>query len=275
MVVATLLAMTALPDHVPRFWRALDERFGSVEPVWWGAVVTDARFPMIWDANYARVDVAAPDLRLADVEDHLLPALREANAPVMHVVTFYPDETTSLLSELSGRGDRLGWDLVMDLDGEPPPPSADVAVVTLEGRGDLWDTVADSLVLFGAAPGEALEQFRTLERDVLAPAGKRWFGVVDEDGRVQSLGALVVIGDVGYVDNIATFPPFRGRGLASAVTAAIARAARRAGANHVFLLADPEASAIVSMYERLGFGPAGSLASARGPTPGPRPDPGV
>ena len=274
MAVATLRAMTTLPDHVLRFWRALDEQFGSVEPVWWGAVVTDARFPMIWDANYARVDVAAPDLRLADIEGHLLPALRDAGAPVMHVVMFHPEEATSLLSELSSRGDRLGWDLVMDLDGEPPPPT-DVAVEPLEGRDDLWDTVADSLVLFGAEPGEALEQFRTLERDVLAPAGKRWFGVVDQDGTVQSLGALVVLGDVGYVDNIATFPPFRGRGLASAVTATIAREARRAGANHVFLLADPEASAIVSMYERLGFASAGTLASARGPIPGTRSGSGV
>jgi ribosomal protein S18 acetylase RimI-like enzyme len=273
MVVATLRAMIALPDHVLRFWRALDERFGSVEPVWWGAVVTDARFPMIWDANYARVDVAAPDLRLADIEDRLLPALRDAGAPVMHVVLFHPNEATSLLSELSSRGDRLGWDLVMDLVGEPP--STDVTVDPLEGRDDLWDVVADSLVLFGAEPGEALEQFRTLERDVLAPAGKRWFGVVDQGGTVQSLGALVVFGDVGYVDNIATFPPFRGRGLASAVTATIAREARRAGANHVFLLADPEASAIVSLYERLGFASAGSLASARGPIPGTRSGSGV
>jgi len=259
--------MTTLPDHVLRFWRALDQRFGSVQPVWWGAVVTDARFPMIWDANYARVDVAAPDLGLADIEDHLLPALRDADAPVMHVVMFHPDETTSLLSELSSRGDRLGWDLVMDLDVEPPP-STDVAVVPLEDRDDLWDTVADYLVLFGAQAGEALDQFRRLERDVLAPAGKRWFGVLDQDGAVQSLGALVVLGDVGYVDNIATFPSFRGRGLASAVTAAIAREARAAGANHVFLLADPEASAIVSMYERLGFGSVGRLASTRGPIPG-------
>ena len=273
MAVATLRAMTTLPDHVLRFWRALDERFGSVEPVWWGAVVTDARFPMIWDANYARVDIAAPDLRLADIEDHLLPALRDAGAPMVHVVMFHP-EATSLLAELSSRGDRLGWDLVMDLDGEPPPLT-DITVVPLEGRDDLWDTVADSLVLFGAEPGQALEQFSTLERDVLAPAGKRWFGVVDQDGRVQSLGALVVLDDVGYVDNIATFPPFRGRGLASAVTATIARAARRAGANHVFLLADPEASAIVSRYERLGFASCGSLASARGPIRGTRSGSGV
>ena len=109
-------------------------------------------------------------------------------------------------------------------------------------------------MLFGAEPGEALEQFRTLERDVLAPAGKRWFGVVDQDGAVQSLGALVVLGGVGYMDNIATFPPFRGRGLASAVTATIAREARRAGANHVFLLADPGGLRDRPMYERLGFG---------------------
>jgi ribosomal protein S18 acetylase RimI-like enzyme len=258
MAVARLLPMSALPDHVLRFWRALDERFGSVEPVWWGAVVTDARFPLIWDANYARIDAAAPNLRMADVEDRLLPALRDAGAPVMHVVAFHPEATTSLLSELSSRGDRLGWDLVMDLHGEPPPST--IAVDELEDRDDVWDAVADSLAFFGTEPGAALDQLRTLERDVLAPAGKRWFGVRDDDGAVQSVGALLVLGDVAYVDNIATFPPFRGRGLASAVTTTIAQEAHLAGANHVFLLADPGAAAIVSMYERLGFHPAGRLA---------------
>ena len=270
MAVATLRAMTTLPDHVLRFWRALDERFGSVEPVWWGAVVTDARFPMIWDANYARVDVAAPDLRLADIEDHLLPALRDAGAPVMHVVMFHPEEATSLLAELSSRGDRLGWDLVMDLDGEPPPPTDSRGGSPRGSRRPLGHGRRLPGALrrrAGRGAGTVLARSNATCSRPPASGGSAWWTT---DGTVQSLGALVVLGDVGYVDNIATFPPFRGRGLASAVTATIAREARRAGANHVFLLADPEASAIVSMYERLGFGSAGSLASARGPIPGTR-----
>jgi hypothetical protein len=56
-----------VPDHVVRFWRSLDLCFGRVEPTWWGAVVTDARFPAVWDVNYARVDVAAGDPSLDEV----------------------------------------------------------------------------------------------------------------------------------------------------------------------------------------------------------------
>ncbi|MFN8232070.1 MAG: hypothetical protein U0V56_00825 [Actinomycetota bacterium] len=56
-----------LPDRVLRFWRALDAHFGSVLPTTWGAVVTDGRFPAIWDANYARVDVASDAVTHGDV----------------------------------------------------------------------------------------------------------------------------------------------------------------------------------------------------------------
>jgi hypothetical protein len=45
-----------IPHDLIRFWRALDGLFGAPETTWWGAVVTDPRFPTIWDANYARID---------------------------------------------------------------------------------------------------------------------------------------------------------------------------------------------------------------------------
>ena len=45
-----------IPEHIHRFWKALDERHFHSEPTWWGAVVTEARFPAIWDFNYARID---------------------------------------------------------------------------------------------------------------------------------------------------------------------------------------------------------------------------
>jgi ribosomal protein S18 acetylase RimI-like enzyme len=92
-------------------------------------------------------------------------------------------------------------------------------------------------------------------------------GVRDSDGVVVSLAALLVLDGVGYVDNVATFPEARRRGYASAITGHIARKARSAGAERVFLLADPEALATVRMYERLGFRGAGKLASTRGAVP--------
>ena len=64
-----------IPEHVLRFWRSLDAMFGRVEPTRWGAVVTDRRYPAVWDANYARVDTDSAGLTLAEVEASLLPAL--------------------------------------------------------------------------------------------------------------------------------------------------------------------------------------------------------
>ncbi len=256
-----------VPDHVIRFWRALDACFGRVQPTWWGAVVTDDRYPTIWDANYARIDDADADLRATDVEAELLPALEGVGADVMHVVSFDPDATGPLLAELSTRGHRLTFDLVMDLEGPREPPAIDIAVEELAPGDELWGRVEDSLALFGVEGREAVDQLRSIERDVMAPAGKRWFGVRDERGTLVSLGALLVLAEVGYVDNVATFPEARGRGLAAAITSRITREADAVGATHVCLFADPDAAPVVAMYERLGFRDVGRLAATRGPVP--------
>ncbi len=253
-----------IPDHVHRFWMALDERIGHVQPTWWGAVVTDERFPAVWDINYARIDVPAPDLRLREVADALLPALSEVGTEVFHVVSFHPEETTGLLVELSTLGHLLTWDVVMDLVGEPSIPVAHAAVEELGGGQELWSRVEASLELFEVRP-DVSGQLRTLEEVSFADAGKRWFGVCDDDGLLVSLAALVTLEGVGYLDNVATFPQARGRGLATALTARAISEARSAGAQHVCLFADPDDVAVVRMYERIGFREVGRLAATRGP----------
>ena len=249
------------PPYVHRFWAAMDGLFATVTPTPWGAVVTDGRFPRVWDANYARVDVAGA--RLDDVADALLPALRASGADLFHVVAFDPEGSTSLLTDLSRRGHRLAWDVVMDVAAAEVAPAGH-PVEPLAAGDELWDAVEASLRLFGD-PADALAQLRAIETEVMGPGGKRWFGIRD-DGRIVSIAALLVLEGVGYVDNVATDPAYRGRGYASTLTAhAVAQA--RTDVERVVLLADPEEPAVVRMYERIGFREVGRLASTRGPLP--------
>src|ERR1700693_801972 len=129
-----------------------------VEPTWWGAVITDSRFPAIWDANYARIDVPAEDLSAAEIQERLIPAMRASGARMMHVVSFHPQETTAVLTELSTRGHKLGWDLVMRAAGPPPSSDIDIDVFEIGWGPEIRDAVLESLELFGVADPAAVSQ---------------------------------------------------------------------------------------------------------------------
>jgi ribosomal protein S18 acetylase RimI-like enzyme len=253
----------SLPEHVSRYWRASDRSFQRLRPTWWGAVVTDARYPAIWDVNYARVDVSSGEVGLDDVSAELAPALVRAGVATFHVVCLAPDLDTGVLPALAVLGHGRTWDVVMDLVDDPRI-SPDIEVIELEPGPALWPTIGESLALFGVDDVDARTQLVRIEAEVLTPAGKRWFGVIDAD-RVVATAALMVFDGVGHVDNVATSPEARGRGFASAITARLVREAQVAGAEHVMLLADPDAPTVTRLYERLGFRDVGRLASTKGP----------
>lgn len=259
-----------IPEDFHRFWRALDELMELVEPTWWGAVITDRRFPAIWDANYARIDVPAEDLSAAEIQESLIPAMKAAGAPMMHVVSFHPQETTAVLTELSTRGHKLSWDLVMRAAG--PLRSAeipvDIGVVELSWGPELRDAVIESLELFGVADPVAVSQLLRQEDEVLIPAGTRWFAIRDREGKIVSLAALLVLEGVGYLDNVATLPAARRRGFARALAMRCRQEAAAAGASSVCLLVDPDQASVIGIYERAGFRSCGKLGSTKGPPPG-------
>jgi GNAT superfamily N-acetyltransferase len=256
-----------LPEPLHRFWISLDDLVADVLPTPWGAVVTDARSPDVWDTNYARVDVAT-EVSAATIEADLLPALVRAGVRVEHVVSFHHEAHGELLAELSARGHRISWDLAMVLDGAPGPIEENIAVEELPPGDELWAAAAGSMRdSFGIEPAAVVEQLLTLERTVLAPGGKRWFAVRDDDGRVVSLATLLVLAGTGYVDNVATDAAARGRGYAGAIVTRIAHETRDAGGAGPFLLTDPGSPAVVRFYERRGFASVGFLASTKGPTP--------
>ncbi|HEX9124366.1 MAG TPA: GNAT family N-acetyltransferase [Actinomycetota bacterium] len=251
-----------------RFWRALDARFERVTSVPWGAVVTDARFPAIWDVNYARVESRSA-LTLAELEAELRPAIAEAGARHLHTVLFHPEEHTSLITEVSTRGDRLSWDAVMELRSWPAsslPPGPQVEEIRrLDQR--FWQDLARSLREFDVTEPAAEDQILRIEREVVLPAGKRWFGVRDGAGHL-AFGSLTVLEGVGSIDHVVTFPEVRRRGYATAIVGRIVNEARSAGARRVTLLAEPGGQA-QRLYERLGFATITQIASTLGSVEAP------
>lgn len=226
-------------------------------------MVTDPRFPGIWDVNYARVEATEP-LALAEVEERLLPALDRAGARNEHIVLFHPEDQTALITEASGRGDRLSWDAVMSLQGAAEALPGTIAVEEVPAFDDeFWADLAATLPSFDVTAPKAIAQILRIERELLLPAGKRWFAVREGRSRV-AFGSLLVLGGAGFVDHVVTLPPARKRGYASAIVRRIVDEARAAGISAVWLLTEPGGRA-EHLYRRLGFVTMTRIASTLRP----------
>jgi ribosomal protein S18 acetylase RimI-like enzyme len=255
----------AAPEPAPELeallalWRAHDSAFERAEPAWWGAVVSDRRYPAIHEANYARVEARAP-IRLAEIVAGL-----GADADTRsHVVVFHPEEQTGLLAEAGTRGARLVWDVVMvRRAGSIDRPRAEPEVPTEEVRrfdDGFWRAHAESVRLFDVEDPDTLDQLQALERETLIPHGRRWFVVRGDGGGPVAFAALLVIGDAAFLDHVVTFPGARRRGYAEALTRRALSEAAAAGAASTFLLAEPDRPA-ERMYRRIGFEPVAHLSS--------------
>jgi ribosomal protein S18 acetylase RimI-like enzyme len=240
-----------------RFWRAHDDLFERTEPRWWGAVVSDARFPAIQEPNYARVETRQP-VRLEEIEDALVPAMLASGSERSHVVIFHPEDQTELVAAASTRGDRIAWDLVMVAAGRDVEPTGEVEEVSPFDRS-FWSVHRESARLFDVTEDDTLDQLQAMERDVLVPAGRRWFSVLD-GGRRVALAALLVLEGTGFVDHVVTFPEARRRGHAGTLTRRLVSEAAAMGAERTFLLAEPDGDA-ARVYDRIGFERVTHLAS--------------
>jgi len=244
-----------------RFWRALDSSMERVVETPWGAVVSDARFPTIWDVNYARVD-AERDVRLSDVRAALDSELARTGARHEHLVCFWPELQTGLLGELGRGGNRISWDIVMiHRGGEPEPPA--IAVEEVKTFDDaFWRAVRTSLAAFDVTEPASLDQLMRLEREVALPDGKRWFSIRRSSGEEPlGLGALIEHEGVAYLDHIVTVPEARKRGYGSAMVRKIVQVARDDGMHWITLLAD-RGGKPADLYRRLGFEDLTYLASS-------------
>jgi ribosomal protein S18 acetylase RimI-like enzyme len=241
-----------------RYWRAQDELFDRVEPAWWGAVVSDPRYPSVQEPNYARVETEQP-VGLAEVEESLLPALARCGCRRAHVVVFRPEHQTGLVVEASTRGDPILWDLVMQQSGAiEPDRDAGVEEVEVFDR-DFWRAHRESLEWFDVKDAGTVDEIAAIERDLLVPAGRRWF-TVRHDGAPVAFAALMVLEGVGYIDHVVTFPEARRRGYARTLTRHAASESANARAERTYLLAERDGPAS-ALYEGIGFRPVTTIAS--------------
>lgn len=249
------------------YWRPADLLFDRVQGTWWGAVVTDPRFPHIHEANYARVDVREP-VKLAEIEEVLLPAARGAGSPIAHAVVFHPEEQTELLAEAGSRGERLAWDLVMRRRG--PSPDVHVSIDPVQMLdAPFWSGFRALQRVFGVEDDDVIEEMVALERLVMVPAGRTWFAA--REGRdIVALASVLIRAGVAFVDGVATLPRARRRGHATSLTRRILAEAADREVDVTYLLAEPGGDA-ERIYRRLGFEGVAQIASWVGRVPDAEP----
>jgi ribosomal protein S18 acetylase RimI-like enzyme len=243
-----------LPDPLKAFWYAIQDLSATVRRTPWGIVATDHRYPRVWDANHASILEDPHHLTIAQVRDELLPALGQAGVDHEHIELWDPPADGSLIGEIREGGERLEADVVMVLE-----PSATAHPVTSAVVRELiapdhafWNWYRGTRNEFGhELPDEVVDQLVRRDREVIAPAGLRWFvGYID--GEMAGFASLLSMAGVGYVDNVVTVPAYRRRGVASATVMAAAQASGQQGDSMVHLLAEANARPQL-LYERLGF----------------------
>jgi GNAT superfamily N-acetyltransferase len=243
----------SLPPFVKSFWYAAMELGQRCERTAWGAVATDDRFPLVWDANTAAVLVPDDGLHLEGIRSALLPALFQVGASAEHVEFWETSVENPALKEYRRRGERPDPDVVMVFDGQLPDPQSGVRVEEVtDPDPSFWPWYRDSLREFGMELSEdVLDQMVRRTREVLLPAGVRWF-VGSVAGEPAGYASLISLEGTGYLDNVVTMPDYRRRGIASATVIAAVAASLQTGDEHVFLLAE-RAGDPQRLYERLGF----------------------
>lgn len=90
-------------------------------------------------------------------------------------------------------------------------------------------------------------------RKVLMSAPWQAFGSIRADGETLAIGRVAVAAGWAGLTAIETSPRYRRRGLATAVTSALAGLAAEQGAKHLYLQVEDTNTAARALYRRLGF----------------------
>ena len=229
-------------------------RVERVEQFAWGELVVTPSLPLVYDANFAIVTLGGKRRRA-----------RAGDGPRAGQK---PGSRTGASSSRRGAGGAalattcgVGWEFagryVLMAQRRFPDRPADPGVEVLwVGEVD-WARGRRSMIEagpYGEDPelgGQLVELDRRLAR---AMEVRHLAAVVDGD--VVAYAGLYLGDGVAQIEDVATLPAYRNRGLARSVVLHAAAEARRSGADLVFLVAD-EHDWPKDLYARLGFEPIG------------------
>jgi GNAT superfamily N-acetyltransferase len=251
--------------RIAAFTRWLEEATSTRTQPWrFGTALFHDGFPDRWDSNFLRVERSIGTTTAAELAaeaDRILSAFR-------HREFVFESDTegarlTAGLVELGYASDRLVH-LVLRRDPDRDPPSLDTREISLEEVRPLQ--VETNLVSHGGMTRASAEMLADFSNVMVERVGARFFGA-RIDGELAGCCELYVHDGIAQIENVDTLERFRGRGVARASIAAAIGAARAAGAELIFLMAD-DADWPKRLYGKLGFDPVGHFRQFRRPPPG-------
>jgi ribosomal protein S18 acetylase RimI-like enzyme len=237
------------------FEETLRERCAErIVPLRFGRALFNDSYPRVWDLNLLRVD------RPAGATAELL----AAEADRLHAEAGHDHRRVAVLDERAGAQleagfAALGWRaecfvfMAYRGQGERVVPTRTVHEVAAGALRSLREQVAR------AEPWATDEEVVRMVLDgaeLVAREGdaRHFAALVGSD--VVSAADLYSDGRTAQVEDVATLPDFRNRGLASAVVLRAVAEALAAGHDFVFLIAD-DGDWPAELYARLGFAPLG------------------
>lgn len=211
-----------------------------------GVAVIDEARPLRHDSNYVVVErpEVSPDQVAAELTRLGLP------------LAMFPDPAQGeRLAEVlapQGWGVHRGLAMVLRRPPDHPAPPADVHEVPVEALRPLRRAL---LLEYPWATPEVADQLLDTKAEIARRVTLRAFAAF-EQGEVVSYTDLYTADGVAQIEDVATAPAHRGRGLSRAVILRAIEAARAAGATFVFLVADAE-DWPKELYRKLGFDEVG------------------
>src|SRR5215210_6836557 len=227
----------------------------TVEEFDWGRLIYNQETAAVWSSNYLEVHSTVLEAEaLAALAEALQAPRRIEHRDVVPVDPAHGDRLIPGFRELAG------WELFrsvyMVLAREPDPEAGPAREVQRQAVEAVRRAVAENDPDFTRA---AIEQRIVRDARLDRVGNGRWFAA-PPNGRVGASCVLYERNGIGQVETGGTVPDQRGKGLASAVVTAAARASQEAGHELTFIVADAD-DWPWKLYERLGFDRVGEFCS--------------
>jgi ribosomal protein S18 acetylase RimI-like enzyme len=227
-----------------------------VQPWRRGSALLTPSLPRLWDLNHLTVDDPAPT-SAAELVAEAEPVHAAAGLHHRQLRVDREPQGAALVSDFAGMGWLVQRHCVMVHRREPDRGAARAAreVTRAEMLPAQEEYLASEPFLAGEA--EVIRQILAQAPRVEAAVHVRYFGA-PAAGPVRAYAKLYSADGVAQVEDVATVPAARGRGLARAAVLAAVEASRTEGDGLTFLVADDE-DWPKQFYARLGFDRVGLI----------------